>query len=279
MTRWLVLAFLTSLAVASPSVLHEKRIHDPIGWERVKRHLADSVLPLRFGLMQSNLDKLEELLLDVSHPESPSYGNHWSASQVAKTFAPSKETVDAVRTWLSESGISGHRLASGQGWIEVNATVEEAERLLGTEYYVYSHSSGKEHVGKLHFTSKCDQQLNRGTIACDAYHLPEHVAHHIDVVTPSVHFDTPAFKRRDLDPKSKTASSIGKPHYGTVSPKSVGIVKNLVDELENCNTHVSYVFFPTQYVTDGFNRSHPTVCVHSTESCTLPLLHRRTASA
>jgi tripeptidyl-peptidase-1 len=30
--------------------------------------------------------------------------------------------------------------------LEVNATVEEAERLLKSEYHVYEHESGKEHV-------------------------------------------------------------------------------------------------------------------------------------
>ena len=35
-----------------------------------------------------------------------------------------------------------------QSWIKLNATVEEAEKLLNAEYHVYKHVSGKEHVGK-----------------------------------------------------------------------------------------------------------------------------------
>jgi tripeptidyl-peptidase I len=114
---------LLSLAASglAGSVVHESRGPAPMGWTNLGRHAADAVLPLRFGLAQSNLDKLEEYLLGVSHPESPDYGNHWTADQVAKTFAPSKETVDVVTEWLHDAGLHPERvkLSQGKGWIEV----------------------------------------------------------------------------------------------------------------------------------------------------------------
>jgi tripeptidyl-peptidase-1 len=107
-------------------------------------------MPLRFGLKQSNMDRIDEMLFDISHPESPNFGNHWSPEQVIETFAPSTETIDTVRNWLSEEGIDASRIriAPTKVWIQVNATVEEAERLLQTQYNVYSHSGGEKHVGK-----------------------------------------------------------------------------------------------------------------------------------
>jgi tripeptidyl-peptidase-1 len=71
-------ALLAPLVLASPqlspSVVHEKRSAPPHGWSKRERLSPDTVLPLRFGLAQSNLDKLDEYLLDVSHPDSPNYG-------------------------------------------------------------------------------------------------------------------------------------------------------------------------------------------------------------
>jgi hypothetical protein len=64
---------LASVALAG-SVVHEARGSAPAGWVNLGRHAADAVLPLRFGLAQSNLDKLEDYLLAVSHPESAEYG-------------------------------------------------------------------------------------------------------------------------------------------------------------------------------------------------------------
>lgn len=141
------------LAAAEPTLppytLHEKRTHVPAGWALKRRHDASSFVPLRFALTQRNLDDIGKYLMEVSHPKSAKYGKHWSEADVLHTFAPTDETTEAVRSWLLESGIESNRirLTSNKGWIEVTATVAEAERLLQTEYNLYSHSSGKEHVG------------------------------------------------------------------------------------------------------------------------------------
>ena len=134
----------------SPYVVHEKRSSIPSGWSLAHRHDASSTVPLRFALKQKNIENLGDLLLEVSHPSSPSYGKHWTASDIAREFAPSSDTIEVVRTWLLESGIKDHRisLSASKGWINVYASVEEAERLMSTEYNVYRHASGTEHVGK-----------------------------------------------------------------------------------------------------------------------------------
>lgn len=45
-----------------------------------------------------------------SHPDSPNYANHWTQDEVIEHFAPSTETVDAIRQWLNEFGIASHRI-------------------------------------------------------------------------------------------------------------------------------------------------------------------------
>jgi tripeptidyl-peptidase-1 len=89
--------------------------------------------------------------MDVSHPDSPSYGKHWSATQVAEHFAPSQDTIDAVRAWLAEEGVHPDRirLSFAKNWIEFNATATEAEALIQAEYQVYKHrQTGHTHVGE-----------------------------------------------------------------------------------------------------------------------------------
>ena len=140
-----------SMAVQAAYILHEKRSRTPPGWSLVRKYGDSEILPLRFGLKQSNMDRLDEMLFDISHPESPNFGNHWSPDRVIETFAPSTETIDSVRNWLYDEGFDASRLliAPTKVWIQVNATVEEAERLLQTQYNVYSHVGGQKHVGKL----------------------------------------------------------------------------------------------------------------------------------
>ena len=140
-----------SVAIPSPRtnyVLHEKRAMEPRGWVKSRRLEGDKILPMRFGLSQNNLHKIEEMLLAVSHPDSAQYGKHYTPAEVVDTFAPSKETISTVVSWLTESGFSPDRLrlTASKGWIEVNATTAEVEDLLDTEYHVYTHPSGVEQL-------------------------------------------------------------------------------------------------------------------------------------
>lgn len=149
----LVSAVLVTAAPSLPRsnhVLHERRSMEPTAWSRSSRLEGHKVLPMRFGLAQQNLHKLEELLMSVSHPESLSYGKHFSANDVVDTFAPSDDTIATVMTWLTDFGIHPDRLrlTPSKGWIEVNATVEEVEDLIQAEYHVYTHPSGAEQIGE-----------------------------------------------------------------------------------------------------------------------------------
>jgi tripeptidyl-peptidase-1 len=120
-----------------------------MGWVKYHRADADDILPLRIGMKQQNLHRLEDLLMDVAHPDSPAYGQHWTPEKVLDFFAPSESTVDSIRMWLVASGIAEDkpRLSFNKGWIELNVTVASAERLLDTEYHIYEHVSGAKQIG------------------------------------------------------------------------------------------------------------------------------------
>ncbi|KAH9945128.1 subtilisin-like protein [Epithele typhae] len=125
-----------------------------------------------------NVEHLDTYLRAVSDPASPSCGRHWSPTRIAETFRPAPESAAAVREWLAVEGeIAEGRVALARKGdvLRVNATVAEAERLLGAEFFVYAHdASGRETVG-------CH----------DGFALPESVAGHVKLVSPTVyHFGT-----------------------------------------------------------------------------------------
>ena len=61
------------------------------------------------------------------------------------------------------------RLYVGRNWLMFNATVAEAESLFDTEYYYFGNDRSEGY-----------------RIACDKYHLPQHVQKHVDfAVRPS----------------------------------------------------------------------------------------------
>ncbi|KAF3928657.1 Aorsin [Arthrobotrys entomopaga] len=174
---WTLLVAAAGLACASPVPYSQYKIHEsrkflPHGWERVSRLGGDLLLPVKIGLTQANLHRGEELLLQVSHPESPSYGKHWTQEQVREMFSPSDESYAAVARWLRASEISYS--LDARGWITFNATVSKVEDILRTKYYLYEHTSGQMHLG------------------CEAYSLPEEVQNHVDIILPTLHWDNQA---------------------------------------------------------------------------------------
>ncbi|TFK80778.1 subtilisin-like protein [Polyporus arcularius HHB13444] len=231
----LFLAGLATFASAARApvtrVLHESRRSLPAGWSVVRRAELDTILPLNIGLVQSNLDNLDAYLMDVAHPESPNYSKHWTAPEVANAFRPSAESIDAVRTWLADDGwISAERivLSKSGGWVMVNVTVEEAEHLLGTEYYVYEHAEdGRQHL------------------ACQGgYHLPEHVSKHVDLVTPTLHFDVKIRRHGSAD--SSVTKQLGSVGFGA-SPKMGGPVHTIFTDLEHCDEVITLACLRTLY--------------------------------
>ncbi|CAK4006177.1 related to Tripeptidyl-peptidase sed1 [Lecanosticta acicola] len=165
----------SALALSTPSnlVSHEKRTQSLKQWVKRGDVHRRAILPMRIGLKQSNIDngRAHALLDDISHPDSPNFGQWLSAEQVHDLFAPAPDAVDAVRAWLHDADISPARISqsTNRQWIQFDATAAEAERLFKTKYHHYEHlPTGSKHV------------------ACDEYFLPDHVSRHVDYVTPGL---------------------------------------------------------------------------------------------
>lgn len=174
----LSLAPLTQAAAHHKYEIHEQRNIHPTGWQKGERLDQQTILPVRIGLRQRNLDNIDHLLLQVSDPQSSNYGQHWSIDQVQSAFAPSKETREIVSQWLWSSGIAldrlGHDKGSG-GWISFDATVAELETLFQTQYYRWTHPQAKNGAFQ--------------PAVAHSYSLPSHIRPHVDFITPTLHFD------------------------------------------------------------------------------------------
>lgn len=88
-----------------------------------------------------------------SQHDSPKYGQHYSAEEVADIFAPSESTVDSIRGWLLSAGIETEKISQSvnKQWLQFDASAVDLEALLGTEYHVYENTN----TGKL--TVSCDK--------------------------------------------------------------------------------------------------------------------------
>ncbi|KAK7055138.1 peptidase S8/S53 domain-containing protein [Favolaschia claudopus] len=217
----LILVFCASQALSSPSPwsfsVHERRASIPHGWSRIDTPVpTTALLPLRIGLKQSNIDRLNDILMDISHPDSDNYGKHWKAEDVKTFFRPSEGSVSTVMQWLEDSGVNRARieLSSGENWVHVkDLTVAEAERILNTEYHLYQHTDGQ------------------ARLACSAYSVPSHIQSHIELITPTLHFDgrAPPGKRNTHSPLAKRKLQVSNP-----DPQLAA-----ADDLSNCDVRIT----------------------------------------
>ena len=152
------------------------------------------MLPMRFGLIRNNLNHLGDMLMAVSHPDSPGYGKHWSATDLVDKFKPTTQTTEEVVCWLVDSGIPRDRLALSilnRGWIHFNATAAQVEELLKTEYYVFTHEdSGAEQISaKFPLTIIYPILFLFNHQGCQSYSIPARMEKHIDRIMPTVNFN------------------------------------------------------------------------------------------
>ncbi|GAB7357268.1 hypothetical protein MBLNU459_g8240t2 [Dothideomycetes sp. NU459] len=229
----LTVCSLAASVLATPTTnyaVHEKRDVLPHGWAKRERLDRRAIMPMRIALKQRNIERGYELLNEVSHPDSAKYGQHWTVEKVAEMFSPSDESVKVVKEWLASAGIPMEEIkqTKSNGWLTFDATADEAEALLKTEYNVYEYVNGQPHVG------------------CEEYSLPRQVREHVDFVTPSVHFDTKIKSRSDESSERlskrqspNTAKAIGQPGGWSIPKFGRWLSPNqIIQELENCDKQI-----------------------------------------
>ncbi|KAL2067873.1 hypothetical protein VTL71DRAFT_15971 [Oculimacula yallundae] len=213
------IAFAQCTAVPKSHVLHEKRDHSTSHQWTKREHISSStILPMRIGLKQQDLENGHDYLMDISHPESPNYGKHWTAEEVIHRFSPEQKTVEAVTKWLMDFGIDVKRIthSDNRGWLAFDATTEEAESLLHTKYHVYEHETEGQMLP-----------------ACESYHVPKHIQEHIDYITPGIKLFAP--KKRSLS--SRTFS--GTPSHSIKTTSHSGFPPTAAGELSMCHRWIT----------------------------------------
>ena len=62
-------------------------------------------LHLTFALKQQNTDQLEDLLLQVSDPDSLHYGKYIDIHDITAMVSPTEESLKVVGEWLEKHGV------------------------------------------------------------------------------------------------------------------------------------------------------------------------------
>lgn len=167
--------FLTLALEALARAVPKQSFRDT-GWER--RWLAPRDWPLKLHIALRQEDggaDVERRLLQISDRRHSSFRKHLDVGEAQALSTPGQGSVHAVESWLWQNGLLKGAELSG-GIFEIDATVRKAEKLLNTTYFVFSDGT-------------------KDVVRTDLFYLPDHVAGHIDFVTPTNTF--PALTKKN----------------------------------------------------------------------------------
>jgi len=179
----------------------DHRLNIPEGFGLLGDASPSDSVQLVFALKQSNVDKLEELLYKVSTPDSPSYGQHLSLSQVRDLVAPSEDTVRTIWLWLRTQGVTRCEEVETKDFWTCDMDVATAEKLLPG-------------LKLQRFQSPSNTPLLRSLLP---YQVPALVKPHLDFVGGVHRFptDNGAFQRKHKSGRGQDENVLSKFHLGT----------------------------------------------------------------
>jgi subtilase family serine protease len=107
---------------------------------RVLNKLPDATrLNLAIGLPLRNQDELEELLAQLSDPESAQFGHYLSAEQFAAEFGPTEHDYQALIQYAHENGLAVTGTHPNRVLLDVSGQVSEIENVLHVKVMEYEH--------------------------------------------------------------------------------------------------------------------------------------------
>ena len=141
-----------------------------------------------FALHQRNLDRLDEILVSVSTPEQPGYGQYLTRDEVAILTAPSPESIANVEGFLKKFGVheSKQRKTLYGEFIVATAPVIVWEAMFQTVFYELAPK--KKGSGIASSSSSSSSKNKEITKAIRAKHisLPDALSEHVLAVFNTV---------------------------------------------------------------------------------------------
>eukprot|EP00930_Biecheleria_cincta_P086318 TRINITY_DN7562_c0_g1_i1.p1 TRINITY_DN7562_c0_g1~~TRINITY_DN7562_c0_g1_i1.p1 ORF type:complete len:559 (-),score=78.46 TRINITY_DN7562_c0_g1_i1:22-1698(-) len=170
--RTVFLAASVTFAICSSTLVSvEHPLDVPDAWTVTGPSDPEALVELTFAVKQQHLNELHDVLMRVSDPRSPSYGEHLSNEEVHKLIAPRPEHLAAVRDFLRRHGVEGKHATPNGDMIVATVPFAIADEMMSARYMNIVHTVTGNMV---------DRPIG-------GYLLPQEVAAAIDFVAPAAH--------------------------------------------------------------------------------------------
>ncbi|KAJ5594651.1 Peptidase S8/S53 subtilisin/kexin/sedolisin [Penicillium hispanicum] len=203
----LSLAAVSLLASYTAAEVFERLAAVPEGWQYSRTPGANQPIRLQVALAQGNVAGFEQALMEMSTPDHPNYGQHFRThDEMKRMLQPSVASVDAVREWLEDAGITD--IQRDADWMTFYTTVETANDLLDANFQYYHNDA--QHVERLRTLE---------------YSIPDSLVSHVSLITPTTRFGQLHSNRATIHSKAVAADE--------------AFAKAAVTDSVDCNTAIT----------------------------------------
>jgi tripeptidyl-peptidase-1 len=172
-----------------------------------------------FSIRLKNLDKLEEILYDVSSPSSGNYGKHWKKEEIMKLIG-NQEASSVVEQYLKSRGVSIVNRSLFGEFITAVGKIEVWERIFSTKFHEFYHDDWTSSPLSTAWRSERGAPLIRSL----QYSLTDELLEHVDTIFNVADFPPVLKKIGSSFSRSSVHSSSLNGNYdfsGFITPQSL----------------------------------------------------------
>eukprot|EP01112_Ceratiomyxa_fruticulosa_P010284 TRINITY_DN270_c0_g1_i1.p1 TRINITY_DN270_c0_g1~~TRINITY_DN270_c0_g1_i1.p1 ORF type:complete len:720 (-),score=161.11 TRINITY_DN270_c0_g1_i1:78-2237(-) len=136
-----LVCFLT--VVCSERTIIAKNGGQPHTYTLLGKPNSDDEIHFKVLLKQNNKDVLDRTFWEVSDPKHPRYGQFLRREEVDSLVAPNKESVQRVKDWLNQEGVSTNQMTAFSDYVSVRVPVSHAEKIFNSEFFNFESKKGK----------------------------------------------------------------------------------------------------------------------------------------
>jgi len=159
------------LSIGSSYQIVEQLEEVPQGWSIGSRPSPSTFMTFRLSISQPNMAIFEHIVIDLSTPGHPSYGQYMGREEIQNLLRPETAISDQILAWLYSENVSPENVEANGNWVTFKVSASQAGRMLRAQYRYYHHHA-----------------MNSTVIRTLAYSVPKDIHPHIQLIQPTTRF-------------------------------------------------------------------------------------------
>jgi tripeptidyl-peptidase-1 len=128
--------------------------HAASRFEKLYRADALDAHQVVVAVRQNGMDELQSILMDISHPDSPNFGNFLTDAEIA-AYTACEASGRLVVDYLTSRGATVHNVARNWEYITASWTIGGWEDALSTEFYAFDTGGSPRILRALEYSTSC----------------------------------------------------------------------------------------------------------------------------